>query len=170
MHPDFVDLPADAAKRKQNYPPLPLLEGNAVLIPEVDGTVQSRLTTDYTERAVKFIEESGDEPFFLYVPHTMVHVPLFVSEKFAGKSGAGLFGDVMMEVDWSVGEIVAAVQRAGVAENTLIIFTSDNGPWLSYGSHYVLAGTHSFGHRVFGTGVHDRSVADNRRAHRRILA
>ncbi|MEL7500294.1 MAG: sulfatase [Planctomycetota bacterium] len=134
-HPRFANLAPDDPKRKNNYPPLPLIEDNEIVDPEVDGEDQKQLTTDYTTRAVKFIEENKDQPFFLYVPHSMVHVPLYVSDKFAGKSGAGLFGDVMMEVDWSVGEIIGALEKNGIAENTLVVFTSDNGPWLSYGDH-----------------------------------
>jgi arylsulfatase A-like enzyme len=84
---------------------------------------------------VDFIKRHKDEPFFLYVPHSMPHVPLFVSEKFKGKSGAGLYGDVMMEVDWSVGRITKALKANGVEDNTMVIFTSDNGPWISYGNH-----------------------------------
>ena len=70
----------------------------------------------------------------------MVHVPLYVSDKFRGKSGAGLFGDVVMEVDWSVGQILDAIKRNGIDDNTLVIFTSDNGPWLNYGNHAGSAG------------------------------
>ncbi len=70
----------------------------------------------------------------------MVHVPIFVSEKFQGKSGAGLFGDVVMEIDWSVGQILAALDKHGIADNTLVVFTSDNGPWLRYGNHAGSAG------------------------------
>ena len=94
-----------------------------------------RSTTQYTERAVSFIEKNKDNPFFLYVPHSMVHVPLYVSEKFKGKSGAGLFGDVMMEVDWSVGRILDTLRKNKLDKNTLVIFTADNGPWLNYGDH-----------------------------------
>ncbi len=132
-HPNFVDLPADSPKLKNNYPPLPLFDGNEVVDAEVDPDDQTRLTTAYTKRAVEFIEKNHERPFLLYLPHSMVHVPLYVSEKFAGKSGAGLFGDVMMEVDWSVGQVNAALKKYGIDENTLVIFTSDNGPWLSYG-------------------------------------
>jgi arylsulfatase A-like enzyme len=117
------------------WAPLPLIEGDKAVIPEVTPREQEQLTTWYTERAVRFIEQNNSRPFFLYVPHAMVHVPLFVSDKFKGKSGAGLFGDVMMEVDWSVGQILDALKRAGVDDNTLLVFTSDNGPWLSYGDH-----------------------------------
>jgi arylsulfatase A len=119
----------------KNFPDLPLIDKNQVVKPKVSHEDQSMLTTWYTEHAVAFIEKNKDRPFFLYVPHSMVHVPLHVSDKFRGRSGAGLFGDVVMEVDWSVGQIVEAIRRNGLAENTLVIFTTDNGPWLSYGDH-----------------------------------
>ena len=135
FHPDYVDLPPDAAKRKRGYPDLPLIDGNEIVNPVVTGQDQAQLTTQYTERAVDFIRRHADRPFFLYVPHTMVHVPLYVSEKFAGKSGAGLFGDVVMELDWSVGQIFGALREAGVDDKTMVVFTSDNGPWLNYGDH-----------------------------------
>jgi arylsulfatase A-like enzyme len=109
--------------------------------PQVTPEDQEQLTTKYTERAVRFIESNTDRPFFLYLPHSMVHVPLYVSAKFKGKSQRGLFGDVMMEVDWSVGQIVETVRRHHLQDNTLIVFTSDNGPWLSYGDHAGSAGT-----------------------------
>ncbi len=122
------------------FPPLPLLVNRTVVNPQVHAEDQRMLTTWYTRRAVDFIERHKDEPFFLYVPHAMVHVPLFVSEKFAGKSGAGLFGDVVMEVDWSVGKILDTLRRLGLDRHTLVIFSSDNGPWLSYGEHAGSAG------------------------------
>lgn len=126
---------------KRGYPPLPMYEGERVVNANVTPADQTQLTTQYTERAVDFIDRhAGKRPFFLYVPHSMVHVPLYVSEKFAGKSGAGLFGDVMMEVDWSVGEILAALERGGVADDTLVVFTADNGPWLNFGEHAGSAG------------------------------
>ena len=140
LHPAYAELPPDAAKRKQGYPPLPLLFGERVVDAEVTGAEQALLTRQYTERAVDFIARHRDEPFFLYVPHTMVHVPLFASPEFAGKSGHGAYGDVVMEIDWSVGEILAALQRGGIDDNTLVLFTSDNGPWLSYGDHAGSAG------------------------------
>jgi arylsulfatase A len=96
---------------------------------------QTQLTTWYTERAVKFIERNKERPFFLYVPHNMPHVPLHVSAKFAGKSGRGLYGDVISEIDWSVGEILRTLKHNGLDDNTLVVFTSDNGPWLLYGDH-----------------------------------
>ena len=93
------------------------------------------LTTWYTEHAVDFIRRNKSNPFLLYVPHSMPHVPLFRSEKFAGKSGAGVYGDVMMELDWSVSQIMKSLKDNGLEDNTLVIMTSDNGPWTSYGNH-----------------------------------
>jgi arylsulfatase A-like enzyme len=129
-----------AETRKAGFPQLPLFSGNEIVDEEVTGEDQTQLTTQYTEHAVDFIDRHRDEPFLLYVPHSMVHVPLYVSEKFRDKSGAGMFGDVMMEVDWSVGEILAALKRNGLDEKTLVIFTADNGPWLNYGNHAGSAG------------------------------
>ena len=114
------------------FPPLPLIDDARTIGTNPD---QTQLTTWYTERAVKFIEENKQRPFLLYVPHSMPHVPLFVSDKYSGKSERGLYGDVIQEIDWSVGEILAALDRAEITDHTLVIFTSDNGPWLSYGEH-----------------------------------
>ena len=122
------------------YPPLPLYENERVKIPEVSHADQCQLTTWYTERAVQFIAHNKDRPFFFYLAHNMPHVPLHVSDKFKGKSALGLYGDVIEEIDWSVGEVMAALERCGVAQNTWIIFASDNGPWLSYGNHAGSAG------------------------------
>jgi arylsulfatase A len=119
-------------ERPGGYPDLPLYEDETVVAfnPDMD-----RLTTWYTERAVDFIERNRERPFFLYVPHSMAHVPLGVSDRFKGKSQQGMYGDVMMELDWSVGEILSTLQRFGLENNTLVLFTSDNGPWISYGDH-----------------------------------
>lgn len=119
------------------YPPLPLIDGERTVQTMPD---QTQLTTWYTERALKFIEAHAQQPFLLYVPHSMPHVPIHVSDKFRGRSGQGLYGDVVMEIDWSVGEIMAALRRLQLDERTLVIFTSDNGPWLSYGNHAGSAG------------------------------
>jgi arylsulfatase A-like enzyme len=116
----------------RTFPPLPLIDGERTIEHDPD---QTQLTTWYTERAVKFIEENRDRPFFLYVPHNMPHVPLFVSDKFKGRTERGLFGDVIAEIDWSVGQILDALKKHGVDEQTLVLFSSDNGPWLSYGDH-----------------------------------
>lgn len=115
-----------------NFPDLPTYDGNEVVGYNTD---QSRFTTDYTERAVRFIRNNKSKPFFLYLAHSMPHVPLAVSDKFKGKSEQGLFGDVMMEIDWSVGEVVRTVRELGLEDNTLIVITSDNGPWANYGNH-----------------------------------
>ena len=93
------------------------------------------LTARYTERAVAFIRRAKDRPFFLYVPHSMPHVPLGASAPYRGRSKAGLYGDVIEEIDGSVGQILAALKETGLDDSTLVIFTSDNGPWLSYGDH-----------------------------------
>ncbi|HKS35970.1 MAG TPA: sulfatase [Verrucomicrobiae bacterium] len=119
------------------YPDLPLIDGDKVVGKNPD---QTKLTTWYTERAVGFIERSKDRPFLLYVAHNMPHVPLFVSDKFKGKSKRGLYGDVIQEIDWSVGQILDALERHKLDRDTLVIFTSDNGPWLSYGDHAGSAG------------------------------
>jgi arylsulfatase A-like enzyme len=132
--------PNPFARKKDNSPPLPLFEGNEIINPNVNPEEHAQLTTQYTEHAVDFINRNKSRPFLLYVPHTMVHVPLGVSNKFAGKSGAGLFGDTVMEIDWSVGQILDALKTNGIEDNTLVIFTSDNGPWLSYGNHAGSAG------------------------------
>ncbi len=119
------------------YPPgggfpndLPLMRDDRIVENNPD---QRQLTTRYTEAALEFISAQRDRPFFLYLAHNMPHVPLFVSEKFAGKSRRGLYGDVMMEIDWSVGRIMARLRELGLDERTLVVFTSDNGPWLQYG-------------------------------------
>jgi arylsulfatase A len=117
------------------YPKLPLFDGAKIVDEEVTPEEQRLLTTRYTERAVAFIERNKERPFFFYLAHNMPHVPLFVSDKFAGKSGAGLYGDVIQEIDWSVGEVLSALKKHGIDDRTLVIFTSDNGPWLSYGEH-----------------------------------
>jgi len=124
----------------KNYPPLPLIDGTTVVDAEVTGKDQEQLTTQYTERAVEFIDKNKDRPFLVYLPHSMVHVPLYVSDKFRGKSRRGLFGDVVMELDWSVGQILDTLRKHKLEKDTLVIFTADNGPWLSYGDHAGTAG------------------------------
>ena len=120
-------------ERVMKRPELPLYNGNEIekYIKTMDD--QNSLTELYTKYAVDFIHRQRKKPFFLYFAHTMVHVPLPVSDKFRGKSEQGLFGDAMMEVDWSVGEVLKAVREAGLEENTLVIFTSDNGAWINFG-------------------------------------
>ena len=132
-HPGVRHLPME--ERIKRWPHLPLIDKNEAIIKEVTPKDQEQVTTQITERSVKFIEENKDNPFFLYVPHPMVHVPLYVSDKFKGKSERGLFGDVMMEIDWSVGQIFEALRKHDLDKDTLVIYTSDNGPWLNYGDH-----------------------------------
>ncbi len=134
---DYDGSPFSAQKRNRraDYPPLPLIEGNEKV--KIFHTLedQADITTIYTERAVQFINRNKRSPFFIYMAHSMPHVPLAVSSKFKGKSGQGLYGDVIMEIDWSVGEIMKALKKNGLEKNTLVIFTSDNGPWLNFGNH-----------------------------------
>lgn len=115
--------------------PLEYWKNGVVEIDSVTARHQTNFTTWITEDSVDFINRNSENSFFLYVPHPMPHVPLFVSEKFEGASGTGLYGDVIMELDWSVGEIMNALEENGIRENTIVIFTSDNGPWLTYGNH-----------------------------------
>ncbi len=131
---DYDGQPATGGN-KVTYPPLPLIDGNETVETIEDLEGQATLTTRYTERAVSFIERHRHEPFFLYLAHSMPHVPLGVSDKSKGHSAQGMYGDVIEEIDWSVGQVLAALDRHQLAENTLVIFTSDNGPWLNFGNH-----------------------------------
>ncbi|MEO2090626.1 MAG: sulfatase-like hydrolase/transferase, partial [Gemmataceae bacterium] len=136
------------------------IDGTKIVNPDVTAEFQPKLTTLYTERAVQFIGENRAKPFFLYLAHSMPHVPLFVSDKFKGKSEQGLYGDVIQEIDWSVGEVVAALKKHGLEDNTLVIFTSDNGPWLSYGNHAGTKGNLREGKgSVWDGGVREPCVA-----------
>jgi arylsulfatase A-like enzyme len=107
------------------YPPLPLYRDEKVLETEPD---QSQLTRRYTEEAVKFLKTHTQQPFLLYLPHTMIHAPVNASENFKGKSAQGLLGDAIEEIDWSVGQVMQTLRELGLDEKTLVIFTSDNGP------------------------------------------
>ena len=129
-----------AYKRKLKYPELPLIKNNDKIRELKTMKDQDELTTIYTEAAIDFITRNKNNPFFLYLAHSMPHVPLAVSNKFKGKSKQGLYGDVMMEIDWSLGEIEKALDKYDLTDNTLIIFISDNGPWLSFGNHAGSAG------------------------------
>jgi arylsulfatase A-like enzyme len=141
----------------RSFPDLPLIDGEKVVELNPD---QRMLTTWYTERAVRFIRAHKERPFFVYVPHSMSHVPLHVSDKFAGKTERGLFGDVIAELDWSVGQILAAVKEEGLDDRTLVLFTADNGPWLSYGDHAGSAGPLREGKgTAFEGGVREPFVA-----------
>jgi arylsulfatase len=116
----------------RGLPSLPLYEGEKVIELDPD---QRYFTKRITEHAVRFIEKNRERPFFLYVPHIMPHVPIHASPAFRGRSARGLYGDVIEELDWSVGEILSALKANGVDDRTLVIYFSDNGPFLSYGTH-----------------------------------
>jgi len=112
--------------------PFPLIEG----LDEVqEEAPNDQLTQTYTERALQFIEDNQDEPFFLYLPHTMSHVPLGVSDEFEGVTEDGLYGDVIRELDWSTGQILDRLEELGIEDETLVVFTTDDGPWLSKGEN-----------------------------------
>tara|TARA_B100000686_G_C16806178_1_gene990717 strand:+ start:10476 stop:11828 length:1353 start_codon:yes stop_codon:yes gene_type:complete len=121
--------------KKKSYPQLPLIKDFEKIDEIKTLEDQAKLTTLYTEKSIEFINNNKNNPFFLYIPHSMPHVPIAVSNKFKGKSSQGLYGDLMMEIDWSLGEIVKTLKNNNLEENTLLIFTSDNGPWLNFGNH-----------------------------------
>lgn len=124
---EYLGLPYSNDMIPPKWPDIPLLDGNDTLELNPD---QSKLTQLYTERAINFIDRHQDGPFFLYVPYSMPHVPLHPGAAFSGKSPRGLYGDVIEEIDWSVGQIRQTLEKRGLAENTLLVFTSDNGPWI----------------------------------------
>lgn len=148
-HPDFLpqkhgfdeyfglpysnDMWPKHPENPEAWPRLPLIEGDSII--EYLDVDQKMLTTWYTEKAVDFIKRKKDQPFFLYVAHSMPHVPLFVSDKYRNSSDGGLYGDVIAEIDWSYQQINETLRALDLEENTLVIYTSDNGPWLSYGTH-----------------------------------
>jgi len=135
MWPIGYDGKPAQSGNKAKHPFPPLIDGNETVAEIRTLKDQDTLTTRYTERAVKFIEKNKDHPFFLYLPHSMPHVPLGVSDKFRGQSAQGMYGDVMMEIDWSVGQVLGALEKHNLQNDTLVIFTSDNGPWLNFGNH-----------------------------------
>ncbi len=130
----------NTTSRRYKFPKLPLINGNETIEYIIDLEDQNQLTTRFTEFATDFIEKNQSKPFFLYFAHPMPHVPLAVSDKFRGKSEQGLYGDVMMEIDWSVGQLIKILEEYNLRDNTLIILTSDNGPWLNFGNHAGSAG------------------------------
>jgi arylsulfatase A-like enzyme len=127
----------DMDQPDRGFPPTPLMRDEAIVEQPAD---QDTLTRRYAEEAVRFIEDAGDRPFFLYLAHTMPHVPLHASDAFRGRSDAGRYGDVVEEIDWSVGEILRTLTERGLDENTLVVFTSDHGPWLTKGDQGGSAG------------------------------
>ncbi len=122
----FEEDSDDVGIRGNDQPPLPMVDNHKV-IARVDAVGQQRFTRQYTERAVKFIRDHQKEPFFLYLPHSAVHFPLYPSPEYVGKSGGGLYDDWTLEIDWSVGQVLDTLRSLGLDKNTLVIFTSDNG-------------------------------------------
>lgn len=132
---DGYSLVTDPKDMRSGFPPLPLISNTTVIDTIKNIQEASKLTTLFTEKAVSFIKKNKKEPFFLYLTHPLPHAPLAVSAKFKGKSDLGLFGDVIMEIDWSVGEILKTLENEGLTKNTVLIITSDNGPWLVFGDN-----------------------------------
>lgn len=135
MWPVNYDGTPATTGRKAQHPVLPLVDGNQKVDEIRTQADQDQLTRRLTERAVAFIDKHRKSPFFLYFPHPMPHVPIGASERFRGKTGKGLYADMMQEIDWSVGQVMDALKRNGLDKNTLVIFTSDNGPWFNFGDH-----------------------------------
>ena len=133
MWPVDYDGKPLTGEKKSYYPPMSFWEGNQPLEKIETLSDQGQITSKITSRAVDFINRNKNNPFFLYIPHPMPHQPIAASENFLGKSELGLYGDVIMEIDWSVGEVIKALKKNNIEQNTLIIYASDNGPWLNYG-------------------------------------
>jgi len=129
------NLITDPKNIRAHWPELTMIEGDKVVDTIKTHAQQEQLTTLFTEKATAFIRNNQHHPWLLYVAQPMPHVPLAVSDKFRGKSELGLFGDVMMELDWSLGQIMKTLDETGQAKNTIVIVASDNGPWLAFGNH-----------------------------------
>ena len=132
---NYDGTPADSTSSKSKLPQLPLIKNNDKWLEIKTLEDQSTLTERYTTAAIAFIKKNKNKPFFLYLPHSMPHVPINASPAFRGKSKQGLYGDVIQEIDASVGRILKTIKENGLDNNTLVIFTSDNGPWINYGNH-----------------------------------
>lgn len=138
MNPGYGKLADDpAAMPDIKYYNVPLMENEKIVERPAD---QTTITRRYSERAVKYIKENKDRPFFLYLAHNLPHIPLFASEDFKGKSKRGLFGDVLEEIDHGVGQILQTIRDLDLDEQTVVLFTSDNGPWLVFRTHGGSAG------------------------------
>jgi arylsulfatase A-like enzyme len=157
MWPVWYDgTPAKEGQNKYQFPPLPLIDGNQKVEEVKTLAEQGQLTKRLTQRALSFIQKNKKQPFFLYFPNPMPHVPIAVSENFDQKTKQGLYADLMQEIDWSVAQILNTLKAQGLEKNTLVIFTSDNGPWFNFGNHAGSSGgfregkgtTFEGGHRV----------------------
>ena len=134
---EYFGLPYSNDMDPRQWPEIPLIDGNDTIERNPD---QKYLTRRYTERAIDFIRAHKDEPFFLYLPYTMPHTPLHPGPEFEDFSKRGIYGDVVEEIDWSVGIIMGTIRQAEIEEKTLMFFTSDNGPWLVKKTHGGSAG------------------------------
>lgn len=136
MWPVWYDgTPAKQGTNKSGYPPLPLIEGDERVSTITTLDQQAQLTTSLTDKTISFVEKNKHHPFFVYLAHPMPHVPINASPAFKGKSKQGLYGDVIQEVDANVGRIIQKIEELKLDKKTLIIFTSDNGPWFNFGNH-----------------------------------
>lgn len=135
VYPDGYTVVTDEKDIRSSWPPLPLIKGITVIgtIKNIDDA--SKFTKLLTEESTEFIKNNKEQPFFLYLAHPLPHVPLAVSDQFKGTSEIGLYGDVIKELDWSIGEVMQVVKSEGLEENTIILVASDNGPWLRFGNH-----------------------------------
>jgi arylsulfatase A len=132
-----IDWKEAAYNAKIDYYNVPIMRNEAIIERPAN---QHTLTKRYTDEAVAFIKKASKQPFFLYLAHSMPHIPLFRSDAFKDTSIRGIYGDVIEEIDWSVGRILTALEEQGIAKNTLVVFTSDNGPWLTFKTHGGSAG------------------------------
>lgn len=124
----YYGIPYSNDMDNSAWPPVPLMKNKEIIEAPVD---QATITLRYTEESLQFIRENRERPFFLYLAHTFPHIPLYASDNFRGTSSRGLYGDVIEEIDWSTGQVLDELNESGLAENTLVFFTSDNGPWLT---------------------------------------
>src|SRR5450759_895142 len=139
---DGPDYGEAVTKPKIDYFNVPLMRNSEIIERPAD---QTTITKRYTQEAINFIKQNKKKPFFLYLAHSMPHVPLFRSKEFENKSLRGIYGDVIEELDWSVGEIFSALKQNGLDDNTFVVFTSDNGPWLTFNEQGGSAGLLSGG-------------------------
>jgi len=136
MWPVWYDgTPAKQGTNKSGYPPLPLIEGDERVSTITTLDQQAQLTASLTDKTISFVEKNKNHPFFVYLAHPMPHVPINASPAFKGKSKQGLYGDVIQEIDANVGRIIQKIEELKLDKKTLIIFTSDNGPWFNFGNH-----------------------------------
>jgi arylsulfatase len=132
---DYAGMPAKPNTNKAQFPPLPLIRNDKPVDTISTLKDQGLLTQRLTDEAIKFIKKNRSRKFFAYIPHPMPHVPIYASPSFKGKSKQGIYGDVIQEVDYNVGRIMQTLKEEGLEKNTIVIFTSDNGPWYNFGNH-----------------------------------